>query len=393
MSGRHLVCIVTLSIGLAACAGGGSDVDPTSASAGSALAGKPDALDIGFNGGSGQFAYFHDFFNAKDAVTTAGPRLCHGYVPWNILARKSDGDLVWPSQLHGLKTWLSAAQGECEEALISFQADAPQSPPSQHDYKLAFLAFVETDWASETGFTGDISYTPWNEPNNKAGDGNGLGVRLPAETAATYYLTAAHVCASHGCKVAAGDFASNGDFWDDYEWNCADDDVAPGDLCNEKSSENTDGKGASYLDVYKNFIVHHAEGYSLGASFRPAYWALHGWHDINEYMATGNRCGTYGDCVTRRLAKSLGGTWQHAEIWDTEVGVGQNQTYSAHDQACGAAFLLDVSTIDSRVTRMYYTRLHGGGEQLVDGTTVRPALAVLARRDTALAGDCSGVGR
>jgi hypothetical protein len=321
-------------------------------------------------------------------VASPGPRLCHWYVPWNV-AQQPEGSPTSPKSLAHLKGWLHAAGGQCSEALISFQAEAAASPPTQAEYKAAFLAFLDTPWAAQTGFTGSFSFTPWNEPNNPAGDGNGLGTVIAPELAATYYLTAERQCASHGCKVAAGDFASNGNFWNDFEWNCANDNVAAADLCKTPSSMNTTGKPASYLDRYKDYIANHAADYSLGAGFRPKYFAFHGWHDINEYLDADRKCGTYGDCATRRLLQSLGGSWGGVEIWDTEVGVGQNQAYPPAKQACGAAFLLDMTALDRRITRMYYTRLHGGNEQLLDGHTPLPALGVLASRRPSAAGKCS----
>ena len=74
---------------------------------------------------------------------------------------------------------------------------------------------------------------------------------------------------AHGCKVAAGDFASNGTMWNAFEWNCANDNVAPRGLCTSKSAELADGAAASYLDRYKNEIVASATRYGLGNGFRP----------------------------------------------------------------------------------------------------------------------------
>jgi hypothetical protein len=370
--------------------------DP-SAQTDDALSGSPDAVDIGFNGGADQFDYFADFASAS--TVNAGPTLCHWYVSWNV--GEETPAMGGPSSPGGsrayLEYWLSKAQGHCDEALITFQADSPGAPPTEPRFTAAFRAFLASPWEQETGFSGAISFTPWNEPNNPTPAGNGLGQVLEPELAARYYLSMSQLCAQHGCKVAAGDLASNGSWWNDFEWNCADDNVPMASLCKTPSALNPSGAPASYLDRYKNYIVNLASQYGLGDGFRPKYFAYHAWHDANDYLDDGNHCDDYGDCVTRRLLQSLGGSWGGTEIWDTEVGVEQGSTQIPDQtQACGAAFLLRLTTITPRIRRLYYTRLYGGGGELVDCTggqsaedcRARPALKVLAERATHVAGAC-----
>ena len=67
---------------LAAAVAGCAPVDVDTGDAESELAGDARKLDIGFDGYADQFAYYDDFFGA--AKFTPGPRLCHGYVAWNI---------------------------------------------------------------------------------------------------------------------------------------------------------------------------------------------------------------------------------------------------------------------------------------------------------------------
>ncbi len=153
--------------------------------------------------------------------------------------------------------------------------------------------------------------------------------------------------------------------WNDFEWNCANDNVAESQLCKTKSS-------------------------GLPAGFRPEYFAYHGWHDSNEYINDASHCSTYGDCALRRILQSLGGSWGGVAIWDSEDGFGQNVAIADGEQACAAAFDLRLLTISRRVHRLYITRLHGGGGQLLDGHTARPAMDVLAKRDrTAPGGNCN----
>lgn len=382
--------VFALALALAGFAAGcGAELDDTDEGAvESELAGDVRKLDIGFDGHADQFAYYDDFFDA--ATVMPGPRLCHGYVAWNIANQPPHaGDAGKQTDRAYLDNWLAKAEGHCDEALISFQAYDHGNPPSEAAFAAAFRNFVSADWAAETGFTGSFAFTPWNEPNNPADSGDGLGVAIDARLAARYYLAAERECRAQGCKVAAGDFASNGNMWNDFEWNCANDNVAPAQLCKTKSGTNQSGAPASYLDRYKNEIVNRASDYGLPAGFRPEYFAWHGWHDSNQYLNVAGHCSTYGSCALRRILQSLGGSWSGVVLWDTEDGIGQTSAPDDREQACGAAFLQRLVTLSSRVHRLYITRLHGGVGQLLVGHTPRPALEVLARRErTYPAGNC-----
>lgn len=354
-----------------------------------ALSGNAQKINIGFNAGyAEQFGYFADF-NGKTNIHP-GPSICHTYVGYDIADENElMGNASSPEGHRAyFEYWLTQAEGHCDEALISFKAKSHHNPPTGNEFETDFSKFLETDWKKETGFTGTLSFTAWNEPNNPADPGNGLGVVIPPETAADYFLAAAFECRAHGgCKVAAGDFASNGNMWDAYEFNCFDDTVPANKLCDKFSDVNPSHHPASYLDRYKNFIVNHANAdYGLGDGYRPAYFAFHGWHDINDYLNDGDHCNTYDTCATRRLLKSLGGSWVNVKIWDSEVGVDQSatDTISDGDQACGAAFLMRLTALSPRIERMYYTRLHNGGDKggaLLDGHALRKAGVVLAQRE------------
>ncbi len=384
---RSIISASLVAFAQTAC-GADSGNDASVADNADALSGNPKAVNIGFNGGADQFAYYDDFFAVSQH---AGPRLCHTYVVWNVAEQPAG---MGNAQSHGgsrayLEYWLHEAIGHCDEALVSFQAHAPGKAPTVTEFARAFAAFVTTSWARQTGFTGTFSFTPWNEPNNGASSGDGLGAAIPPDLAAAYYLSAVRACEAHGCKVAAGDFASNGGMWNDFEWNCANDNVDPQSLCRTKSSANPGGKPASYLDRYKNYIANHAHEYGLGNGFRPKYFAFHGWHDINGYLDSGEHCVDYAHCATRRILTSFGGSWGGVELWDTEVGVDQDRAaISDEEQACGAAFLLRLTTISRRVTRLYYTRIHNGTGELLRGHTPRPAMFVLAHRDSAAPRGC-----
>jgi hypothetical protein len=388
---RNIALCLALSFGSLACV---SDVDGIAAD-GDGNDGEgvtPDnvsasTIDIGFDGFADQFGFYSDFYDIDKSHT----HLCHGYFSWDVGSQQPhSGDASDQSSREYLDTWLAAAAGHCAEALISFKSMTNRAAIDEADFTTAFDNFVSTDWKTETGFSGTFVFSTWNEPNNPATAGNGLGVQIEANLAARYYMAATKLCRSHDCKVVAGDFATNGNMWDDLEWNCANDNVPLDELCSEFSSENPTHKPASYLDKYKNEIAQHRNdaAYGLGGAFHPMYFAYHGWHDTNEYLAAGAHCDSYNDCAARRLEKSLGGMWAATDIWDTEDGMGQNGALSDHDQACGAAFLLRLATLTDRVKRVYITRLSGGDDELITGSDARPALGVLANREKTYAADC-----
>jgi len=351
-------------------------------------AADPTQLNVGFNNGfAAQFAFFPDFFAESTPVPA---RLCHAYVSWDVAHKPpGSGSVDDHASRAFIADWLAKAEGSCDEALISFKAMKHGDPPSTSTFADAFERFVATDWAAETGYTGSFAFTAWNEPNNAADSGNGLGVEIPPRVAARYYLVAERACREHGCKVAAGDFASNGNLWDDFRRNCENANVPPSQLCEVKSAQNPDGRGPSYLDVYRNEIANRAHDLGLPLGFRPTYFAYHGWHDTNRYIDDGAHCSSYETCTVRRLLRSLRGSWGDVIIWNTEDGVGQTSAPADGEQACAAAFLLRLSTISPRIRRLYITRLRGGAGTLITPLLgKRPAYHVLAKRQLQFGGDC-----
>lgn len=387
MDHRSVLCAFGLMAVLAspACSADTSADDDADEESSALTAGSASDIDIGFNIGWGdQFDYYPDFFDK--GPPQKGKRICHTYTSWRVgYEGKPDPSLVNNDAPHGSRAALTyffqKAKGHCDEALISFKATSNRVAPSEDDYTAAMNKFFDVPWKDLTGFDGDLAFTPWNEPNNKADDGNGLGVQIHPDLAARYYLNLAAICKANSCKVAAGDFATNGDMWNDLEINCQNDNVQ--DLCSKKSSWNKTNAGPSYLDIYKNTIALKSGDYYL--KDRPDYFAFHGWHDINMYLKDSWHCTAYDNCAERRVLQSLGGSWGGVEIWDTETGVDQSSTDQITDsaQACGSAFLLRLHAISKRITRIYYTRLHGGGGQLFrDGHKARDAVAVLQSRTT-----------
>jgi sugar lactone lactonase YvrE len=349
-------------------------------------------LTIGFNGPDVQFPYMDRFYAAQSAYYQsigssypAGGRYCHAYLSWDIAEQAvGSGPVGTEGSRSWFEDWLAHAQGHCDRALVTFKYIANITKndtgtyPSPSEYETAVTAFLNTDW-SYTGWAGVIDFTPWNEPQNGAGSGDGLTKQIPAENAADYYLALRkHCLPSAGCTVAAGDFGSNGQQWQNYLQNCTDD-SAP--LCT----------GASYMDQYKHWIVTDASDYGFTTAFRPEVFAYHGWDDINNYINSGSHCTDPQRCTVRALLTALSdGTWSSSIIWDTEVAAGQNPQSNPDPitQACAASYLLDLTaSVSSRITRIYWTQPYvasGNYFSMFDSSgNPKPSFTVVADRNIA----------
>jgi len=356
---------------------------------------------FGMNEWSSELAAYTTFRSL--APSTAGaPRICHVYTFWDIANHDpAGGDQTYNRA--GLLQWFAQAQSACDEVLATFQgpqAPGPTPPPSVTTFEQAFVAFHSMTAPGQplAAWSGRLSFTAWNEPNNEANSGNGLQEAISPELAAKYYLAIRKHChPSQGCKVAAGDFATNGNTAQDIEWNCAND-ADPANTttaCAHPSSRNPSNKPPSYLDRYKHTIANRATDFGLSPGFRPEFFAYHPWHDVNSYIDSNAACSTYDNCATRRLLTSLGGSWANALIWDDEIGIGlQNATpLDANRQACGAAFLVRLTEHSSRIRRVYYMRYEGGNGPLLSGSALNPAGHVLASRARTFSGAaCASTG-
>lgn len=331
--------------------------DEVAGVASSEIAGSSRGLAIGWNGKSDQFAAIARF-QAAEGKNAVGPKLCHNYIQWNVGEEPPGGDPKVVGSRAYWEDWLSKANPTCDETLVSFKG-RPGAAPGSARFKAAMERFFATDWRALTGYRGAFTYAAWNEANNPDDAGNGLGVRIQPDLAARYHLIVEEQCKRHGaCLVAAGDFASNGQMDADY-----------------------DPSVDSYLSKYKATIALESASYGLGQGYVPRVFAFHGWHDINRYLDAGARCSDESDCLTKRVVKSMSGAWGAVEIWDTEVGSGQFRELSDEAQACGAAYLLRMtSNLTSRITRLYYTHAKGGVGRLYDGDAPRPAAIILANR-------------
>lgn len=364
---------------------------------------QPNNLDIGFNGAdfSGpddQIPFIDQFYNAErsnDATTAdAGlgrgnpdVRRCHAYVSWDVGLEPSgsgsagdQGSLPVQASLAWLQTWLQAYEGHCDQALITFKwingvschfytgcahGTDVQALPNPDEVGNSLKAFLEASWP---GWTGSFAFTPWNEPNASGAVADGFNNKLIVDPRmdADYYLAMRQYCtpSNRHCELAAGDFNSNGNHFEDFVQQCADDTTT---LC----------PSGSYIDIFKYYLVHDATAYGLPAGFRPEYFAYHAWADANDYLhhlqnpGTTTNCDTLTDplCITRLVNDAFStdlypanSTWLGVHFWDTEVGVGQNgntfDTSPTNDQqAETAAFLLDLTrTVSNRFWRLYYTR-------------------------------------
>ncbi len=353
-------------------------------------------LNIGFNGADttgadNQIPYIDQFFTATEAYyeqqlgrRMPGDRHCHAYISWDLAEQPAgSGNIRVSGSRAWFEQWLANYQGHCDQALITFKyvqgASTGAGFPTPADFETAFVQFQKISWAF-TGWTGTFAFTPWNEPNNGSRSGDGLTTVLDAHTAADYYLAIRKHCSPlRHCRVAAGDFGSNGNLGEGFVQNCAND-RAP--LCSN----------ATYMDTYKHYLVADARSYGLarGMEFRPELFSYHGWDDINDYIKQNSNCNSLSDskCTIYSLLNSLShNTWKFVEIWDTEVGAGQDpQTNpSPVTQACAAAFLLNLTaSASSRITRIYYTRAwepDGQYWSLFDSAGMeKPAFTVLADR-------------
>lgn len=377
------------------------------------------SLNIGFNGAAfsgtnNQIPYIDAFYTATKSYYTSigrsmsGVRRCHAYVSWDVALEPAgsgsateEGSRVW------LQQWLQAYAGHCDQALITFKwvvgvschyylgcalGTDVEAIPHPAEVGTALNAFLQASWP---GWSGKFAFTPWNEPNNaaKSGDGFDNGLKIGARTAADYYLAMRFYCTSAvNCEIAAGDFASNGNGYQDFIQQCDDDTTT---LC---------GSG-SYIDTFKYYLNHDATAYGLPSGFRPEYFAFHGWADANDYLhylqyGTATNCYTVTspNCVTRLTYNAFSnaihignGTWTSVKFWDTEVGAGQvGNTYTMNptndQQAQTAAFVLNLTgSVSDRFWRLLYTRAWSTDGQwwslfCADGTTAKPSLTVLANR-------------
>lgn len=348
-----------------------------------------------------------DAFLVASKTPASTPKLCHIYTYWNIANSDTDAGSQTHKSLTGLIDWFGKAKGECDRVLVTFKGagTVSTSPPSVATFEQSFLDFVALTAPGKplAYWAGRLSYTPWNEPNNKALSGNGLDQTLYAKRAAGYYLAIRRHCLpSAGCLVAAGDFATNGGMAKDIAKNCQND-LDPANTttkCANPSIWNTNNSAPSYLDLYKNYLVTLAPNYGLPANFRPEVMAYHPWHDVNSYIGGNQICSTYANCATIRLLKSLASTWSNVEIWDDEIGVGQQASPPGPDpnstQPCGAAFLVRLTELSPRITRVYYMHFLSGNGPLFDPPlAIRPAGTVLAQRATSFnptSGSCPAMG-
>ena len=362
-------------------------------------------LNIGFNGPDAQFPYSDIFFAATAAYyqtlgrTPPGNRHCHAYLSWDIAEHAvGSGNIAVEGTRSWFEDWLNHAEGHCDEALITFKwisgvsavgtGNSPTEPPAPADYEAAFTAFVGTSWAY-TGWTGSFAYTPWNEPNNGSGSGDGMTIVLDPHLAADYYLAIRKHCSPPGCTVASGDFGSNGNLDVGFVQNCSNDSAA---LCSN----------ATYMDEYKHYLVNDAPSYGFTSSFRPEIFAFHGWDDVNDYINGSPQCISTADkdCTAWAVLNSMSeDTWTGVNIWDTEVGAGQNPQTNPDTitQACAASFLLRLTaTVSPRISRIYYTRpdeTDGEHWSLFDSTGAeKPSFTILADRDSAYTPPAGGEG-
>jgi hypothetical protein len=401
----RLVVAMTLVAGSAGCVGSDSiDSQSDDGQHENEVTSSPGAFFIGVEGTASDRAAY-EVFRAKSPTSAAQPRLCHVYTFWDAAERSLP---VPPGKdattgFYDFFGWMAAAEGQCDEVMISFKGQSDGGVylrPRFEDFQRGFKAMLALTAPNKklANWAGRLSFTAWNEPNNLAGAGNGLGTTISAEDAAHLYLVARQLCQPNTCKIAAGDFATNGNMDGDIEFNCADDNDPANTPthCAHPSTTSTASHGPSYLDRYKNYIAVHASEYGLGKAFRPEYFAYHPWQDVNDYVYSNKPCAGYDHCVTQRLIQSLGSSWGHTEIWDTEIGIGFQKDPAPNPtstEPCGAAFLVQLTELSNRITRVYFLQFGAGRGPLVSGNDLNAAGQILASRATSFAGaSCADTG-
>ena len=438
-----LMAVPVLTFGAIACGNSGSGEDYAESQS-AALTTAP-AINIGF-GGMGhtaqqfEFSGMTEFFDASVLPDSAAhPRICHVYLPWNVgfpavADPKSEPEKQVNATKADFEDYLQSDnpngpgatkfKNPCEDVLVSFKGTSVPDPKNKnkiikgeepsgpdddptkcpHCFGSAVREFLRTYWSQWATHGRTFSFTAWNEPNNPALPGNGIGTKLSPERAAAYFLVLQNICNEgiYGCKVAAGDMESNGgdnqaNGIHDYETHC-DPDIGA-----------TPCAKASWLDSYKSAIAKNAKLHGLKEGFRPAYWAFHGWQEMNQVVYYGLSDPCKSDpktkCAMTMMQASLKGTWSHGELWDTETGVAQKDPHAKTKtsaavptigdelQAKGAAYLLSASK-DGGVTRIYYQGVEPGPWKITCGGKPRPSFCVLANRYTKFPeGDCTYAGK
>jgi hypothetical protein len=180
--------------------------------------------------------------------------------------------------------------------------DGGPATPSVDQYAAGFRAFLDQ-------YPGITTFAAWNEPNNP--DPRQYPLSGDPQLAAQYWLTATQLCPT--CTILAGDFAG-----------IANDDA--------------------YVDAYQA---------ALGTA-RPAVWSFHAHSDVNAFQAGGVDSAR----IARYYLSKLQGPWAGSQIWIDEVGARYRDpsgtVWGDASQAQAGEFLLGLSTLDPRITAIYY---------------------------------------
>ena len=183
MPATRIPMTLVLLSSIAACAAPASEDVASLGEQSHASFAHPHAFDVGANEWTSELAPFEQFRVASGAPANE-PRLCHVYTYWDIVHHDpAGGDQT--HTLHGLVQWMAQAAPSCDEILVTFQGPqqkGAEAPPSVAQFESSFVAFARLTDPGQAlaSWKGTLSYTAWNEPNNKAGTGNGLWANLLA---------------------------------------------------------------------------------------------------------------------------------------------------------------------------------------------------------------------
>jgi hypothetical protein len=301
---------------------------------------------------------------ADSGAETFGNKLWQGLnvrrvraiVPYDVALRSQEDE-----RREDFEAWLTKAKevgASTNVGLARIVGKGEGQAPDEPKYRRAFRAFVAA-YGSRVDVIG-----PWNEPNYLPTDGSRAklpgghgylddpdgGCNGPNPTVATcgprlaahYYRWAAVDCPR--CKLAAGEFAGN-------------------------------TRHANYVQKYKLHLGQH----------RPALWSVHNYGDVIRFQVSGEHRPAELRMFLRELYCTAGNhcihaktDWSSGHLWIGATGAYYQLDCSKHKIRCrpgqkvhvlgevsqcrAAAFINRLSSVDPRITRIYfYTFTDGRG--------------------------------
>jgi hypothetical protein len=263
-------------------------------------------------------------------------------------------------------------------------------------YEYAFKAFLEK-------FPEVKVIMPWNEPNRGGGAGNDKDDHGRGNW--DVYLQDTNHKLNETCDQGKdGPSPEDTKKNDCGSWTAAAYWRVANQFANGKvlvAGEFAGGGPDGYIAEYKQHIRN--EGWPL-----PKVWGIHPYTDVNRYQANGNSDNYRRHCrvpepqdinfsivfrdpqnkedscarTTKNFIDQIdegysGEDKRKFKIWLTEIGAEQNEHYDEDSQARATAFILNLSRVDDRITRIYYYTFerHPLAVLVIDGDVFKPRKA------------------